>query len=147
MTTATQPLTTALIENGMPIYATDGGVAQEGKLKIMVCRCGAQVVWATSARTGRKYRVNISRGHLGQRYYRKNNVHRCEEHVQDVQKLQDVLARNEAARLIGTVESAYEAVIEACPHNMHAMLSIVRWLLDPERGIMAAWDTYYGGVS
>lgn len=147
MTTATQPLTTALIENGMPIYATDGCVTQEGKLKIMVCRCGAQVVWATSARTGRKYRVNISRGHLGQRFYRKNNVHRCEEHVQDVQKLQNVLARNEASRIIGTAETVYETVIECQPHNMRAMLSIIRWLLSSESGVTAAWDTYYGGVS
>lgn len=58
--------------------ASTGAVAQNGgSLPIYICNtCDREVVWATSAQTGRKYLVNVSRGHLGQRLYIGSNIHR-----------------------------------------------------------------------
>lgn len=64
-------------------YADGGAVNQDGNLPIYDCTtCGHEVVWATSARTGRKYLVNVSHGAQGSRFYMKHNVHPrdCAEH-------------------------------------------------------------------
>lgn len=58
-------------------FASEGAVRQNGgSLPIYVCNeCGADVVWATSKRTGRKYLANISHGYNGARFYIGANVH------------------------------------------------------------------------
>lgn len=59
-------------------FAGPGAVRQEGSLPIYECNaCGRQVVWATSSKSGRKYLVDVSKGHLDQRYYNKRNAHDC----------------------------------------------------------------------
>ncbi len=70
-------------------YATVGAVRQNGgSLPTYFCnRDNTEVVWATSARTGRKYLANVSYGYKNQRYYVGANVHKCDE----------VLARREQA--------------------------------------------------
>jgi hypothetical protein len=75
---------------GRATYATPGAVRGQvgGDLAIYVCNtCDEQVLWATSARTGGRYLVNVSRGYQGQAFYRGSDLHRCDE----------VLARREAA--------------------------------------------------
>jgi hypothetical protein len=60
-------------------YASDGAVRQDGPLPITTCDdCGKEMVWATSNRTGKKYRVAITKGYLDQRFYMKNNFHTCD---------------------------------------------------------------------
>lgn len=70
-------------------YASVGAVRQGGgSLPTYFCnRDNTEVVWATSARTGRKYLANVSYGYKNQRYYIGANVHKCDE----------VLARREQA--------------------------------------------------
>ena len=61
-------------------YASEGAVKQEGSLKVHVCkRCASLFVWATSKRTGKCYMVNVQRGHLDQKFYMKNDFHKCDE--------------------------------------------------------------------
>jgi hypothetical protein len=55
----------------MTEYASPGAVNQhDGALPIRECkRCGAQIVWVTSQRTGRVYPVTVRRGQRDQPYY------------------------------------------------------------------------------
>ena len=92
MTEQRKPLTTTIYFNrqgaecaptdkdAQPKYVGEGAVRQDGSLKLMRCQCGQDVVWATSKRTQRKYRVNVSRGASGARFYAKRNVHKCDEY-------------------------------------------------------------------
>ena len=59
-------------------FAGTGAVAQGGgSLPIYICNtCDHEVVWATAAKTGRKYLVNVSLGQGGQRFYIGSNIHR-----------------------------------------------------------------------
>lgn len=60
-------------------FAGPGANAQEGTLPLYRCNtCGADVVWATSARTGRKYLADVKTGQAGQRYYVKASAHECD---------------------------------------------------------------------
>jgi hypothetical protein len=60
-------------------YASEGAVRQEGSLRVSECRyCAAEIVWATSRRTSKRYPVTVSRGYLDQRYYNKRNAHSCQ---------------------------------------------------------------------
>jgi hypothetical protein len=58
-------------------FAGTGAAYQNGgSLPIYRCNdCGADVVWAKSARTGKPYLVNVSRGYHDQRYYRGDALH------------------------------------------------------------------------
>jgi hypothetical protein len=61
------------------VYASSGAVKQDGPLLICICKtCGDEIVFATSRKTNKKYPVNIRRGHLDQRFYMKNDIHKCE---------------------------------------------------------------------
>jgi hypothetical protein len=62
-------------------YASPGAVNQHGgNLPIKRCkRCGNEIVWATSKRTGRAYPVDVSHGEMGQRFYIGSNIHKCQE--------------------------------------------------------------------
>jgi hypothetical protein len=61
-------------------FAGEGAVRQEGPLRITNCkRCGIEIVWATSSKSGKKYPVNVEQGYLDQRYYNKRNAHDCSE--------------------------------------------------------------------
>lgn len=107
MTSRPAPRTSAILVNGSPHYVSDGAVAQDGVLKLMQCNaCGAEVVWATSARTGRKYLVNVSRGHLDQRFYMKRNVHDCGD--ADARR-----ARTEAETAVFNAEVDYKVALDA----------------------------------
>lgn len=59
------------------LHVSMGGVRQNGGLlPLYTCNaCGAEVVWATSNRTGRKYLVTVGRNYNGARYYRGDNIH------------------------------------------------------------------------
>lgn len=39
--------------------------------------CQAEVVWAESKRTGRKYLANVARGYMDQRFYIGASIHKC----------------------------------------------------------------------
>jgi uncharacterized Zn finger protein len=60
-------------------FASSGAVRQDGTLPVVECRdCGRSVVWATSAKTGKKYRVNLSYSQVGSPYYVKADFHTCD---------------------------------------------------------------------
>ena len=63
------------------LYASPGAVSQRGgSLKVCNCAtCGNEIVFPTSARTGRRYPAEVSTGYRGQRFYVGANVHRCAE--------------------------------------------------------------------
>jgi hypothetical protein len=73
-------------------YATTGAVRQtSGDLPVYICNaCSAEVVWATSKRTGRKYLVNVSHGFHGQRFYVGADVHTCQPEPTDDEKADQV---------------------------------------------------------
>lgn len=76
--TASRPARTRRNPDG--IFITGGAQTQDGALAAYLCNtCNVDVVWATSTRTGRKYLVNVHRGHLGQRFYVKHQPHKCQE--------------------------------------------------------------------
>lgn len=91
-------------ETGQEAWVSGGAVAQDGKLKLMVCNtCGGEVVWATSIRTGRKYRVDVSKGESGCRYYAKRNAHDCARRLAAVEQARRAAATSEvleARRLV-----------------------------------------------
>lgn len=69
----------AMLIDGKQAYASGGAVAQDGMLKVYYCgKCGSRVVWATSARTGGKYLVNVFDKHSGGMHYVKNQLHNAE---------------------------------------------------------------------
>ena len=71
--------TTRTVRNARGTYADGGANTQDGKLPIYDCTtCGAEVVWATSNRTGNKYLVNIRTGASGARFYMKHDIHTCQ---------------------------------------------------------------------
>ena len=113
MTSATRPRTSAVLVNGQPHYVSPGAVAQDGSLKLMQCNnCGAEVVWATSARTGRRYLVNVSRGYLDQRFYNKRNAHRCPD-------LDARRARTDAETALFNARSDFTAAMAAWQADVH----------------------------
>lgn len=71
-------------------YASVGAVVQaNGSLPVYRCNgCGAEVVWAESKRTGRKYLVSVSYGQNRNRYYRGDNVHPrdCRERLESSER-------------------------------------------------------------
>jgi hypothetical protein len=58
-------------------FASPGAVRQHGNnLPIRECaRCGDQIVWVTSSRTGRRYPANVRTGYLDQRFYIGSDLH------------------------------------------------------------------------
>jgi hypothetical protein len=69
-----------MTNNTQTEYATGGANAQDGALPIRTCKnCQSDIVWVTSARTGKCYPVNISYGRSNQRFYVKTNFHKCDE--------------------------------------------------------------------
>jgi hypothetical protein len=58
-------------------FASPGAVKAQGEtLPVYICnRCGREVVWAESKRTGRRYLVSVSRGYNNQRYYVGADLH------------------------------------------------------------------------
>jgi len=58
-------------------FASPGCNEQDGTLPIYICsKCGQDFVWATSKRTGNKYRVNV---HFGEKHiYIKSSIHECD---------------------------------------------------------------------
>ena len=68
-----------MLIDGRQAYAHDGAVAQDGALKVYRCgKCKSRVVWATSARTGGKYLVNVFDKKSGGMFYVKNQLHTAE---------------------------------------------------------------------
>lgn len=128
MTTTKRPRTEALKDaHGQPQWVGEGAQRQDGSLKLYRCTtCGAEVVWATSTRTGRPYLVNVSRGYHDQRFYAKRNAHRCE----DVQAMHAEFAaaeaeREEGARAVAAMHAA-KARYEAGEITREECLEIIR---------------------
>lgn len=58
-------------------FASPGCNDQDGPLPIHICsKCGQDFVWATSKRTGNKYRANVGFGE--KRIYIKSSIHECD---------------------------------------------------------------------
>ena len=67
------------------------GRATGPDLPIYICNtCHADVVWAESQRTGRKYLVTVSRKRSGNQYYMANNLHSSEYCASVVAKIQEL---------------------------------------------------------
>lgn len=77
-------------------FADSGCNEQDGTLPIYICsKCGEEFVWATSKRTGNKYRANVHRlGKYRRRIYVKASIHECDP--THVERYQRVVAENEA---------------------------------------------------
>ena len=74
----------AMLIDGKQAYASGGAVAQDGSLKVYYCgKCGRRIVWATSARTGGKYLVNVFDKNSGGMHYVKNQLHTCEQEIKE----------------------------------------------------------------
>lgn len=99
-------------------FAGTGATAQHGgTLPVYVCtRCGKEVVWATSRRTGRKYLANVSHGYLDQRYYVGSSLH-SDAYCQDLQdraaQERTRLARQDAARGLADVMLGFRRALDA----------------------------------
>lgn len=114
---------------GRTTYATPGAVRAQvgGDLPIYVCNtCDEQVVWATSARTGGRYLVDVTRGYRGQAFYRGTDLHRCD----------DVLARREAA--ITAEAEAREASVTAAASMLATLDELLATEAIDEAGYEAA---------
>ena len=85
-----------------PIFMTGGAVRQDRPLNVMTCNeCQREVVWATSNRTGRMYLVNVSRGHLDQRFYVKADAHDCNVIHELHRQMDEAAAQAEKAQEFG----------------------------------------------
>lgn len=123
---------------GQPIYVGGGAVAQDGSLKLYTCNtCHHEVVWATSARTGRVYLVNVRRGYLDQRYYVKASAHRCQP------------AENPEVAQLRTAVAEWDIAIEKARDERDAnddpardadMRGLIRVMRDARRGLQDRLD-------
>jgi len=91
-------------------FAGPGCNDQDGTLPIHICsKCGEEFVWATSKRTGNKYRANVHR--LGRNYartYIKASIHECDPiHVDRYQHL--VASKERQAIELGEVTVGCQA--------------------------------------
>ena len=84
---------------------------QDGALEVVFCnRCGNHIVWATSNRTGKKYRVDVRISERGNRYYVKSDFHQCDD--RDIETYRQFKAVHEAfARRINEVTVGCEVVV------------------------------------
>lgn len=91
-------------------YASPGAVRQHGgTLPIHTCdTCGAEVVWAESRRSGRRYLANVSRGYHGQRFYVGADLHDCAAVIAHRDALDDRLTKG--ARIAELTAQAQEAM-------------------------------------
>lgn len=64
--------------------ASEGAVRQDGTLNVFHCSCGAEVVWATSRTSGRKFLASVWKGESGARFYVKGSVHTWASHDERV---------------------------------------------------------------
>jgi hypothetical protein len=116
-TTTNQRRTTKVINNGHPVYVSTGAVRGHsgGTATLHVCNgCQGEVVWATSARTGRRYLCNVRTAANDGRYFMGNDLHSCNEVITYRQTADDVMneARREDARqVLGKVE-AWNQLVE-----------------------------------
>jgi hypothetical protein len=96
--------------------ATPGAVRNQtgGTLPVYVCNaCDTHVVWATSARTGRRYLCDVSYGYHGQAFYIGRNVHRCDNVLAQREAHREAAiteARDEVQRLRSTVEASTQMI-------------------------------------
>lgn len=118
------PVTTTRTTRIPNAFAGPGAVRQHGaSLPVYRCNtCQAEVVWADSTRTGRKYLANVRRGNANQRYYIGSDIHRCESvqsmtaDIRAEQANRDAVAewRNMKAKLKSgeITEAEYDAWLE-----------------------------------
>ena len=143
MTTATTTKAPRTRRNIRGTYCGEGAVRQDGDLPIYDClTCGAEVVWATSRKTGRKYLVNVSVGESGRRFYMKQNVHRCADKLALDAEYQASIDRDRASQTIADYEDTYEWLVAEYPRAK--VLGYIAHIMRSEP-LAAAWDTYYGG--
>ena len=106
-------------------FASQGAVNQNGgTLPLYRCNaCRAEVVWATSKRTGRKYLCGVRHGYLGQRYYVGADLHTnaiCEARNADVEaaaaSVVDVSMDRTSADTLRHI--AAEVLRKSCKHSL-----------------------------
>ena len=120
-------------------FAGQGAVHQNGgSLAIYICNtCDREVVWATSAKTGRKYLVNISLGQGGQRFYIGSNIHRDPTPVRSAEAVREDL---------GSLGDQIAAVLIDDSLNEQSLgdlsLAAERQLADIDPLAFAAWRDY-----
>lgn len=115
-------------------YASNGAVSQEGSLPVVTCRrCGMDIVWVESRKTGKKYPVNVSNYHRSDAlYYRKDHVHQCTQDEQEryaARQEQEVIARHERIDA-GAIEKG--ATVEVVKGRKHPIGTTGRvfWVAD-----------------
>ena len=104
-------LSSGRMERTTDMWIGGGLNNQDGALEVVFCsRCGAHVVWATSKRTGKKYRVDVRISERGNRYYVKSDFHQCKD--EDIEIYSQCKAVHEAyARRINEVTVGCEVVV------------------------------------
>ena len=122
----------AMLIDGRQAYASGGAVAQDGSLKVYYCgKCGSRVVWATSARTGGKYLVNVFDKHNGGMHYVKNQLHTAEfckkeisETTATVEEINAIAAKARRYAIMDAIGTAdfktYQDVLRESHHSMAA---------------------------
>jgi hypothetical protein len=87
-------------ENGYPISVSTGGVRGHsgGDTNLYICNtCQSEVVWATSARTGRRYLCNVRRSYNDGRFFMGNDLHNCNEVITERDRVTDHLRNADIA--------------------------------------------------
>lgn len=104
-------LTSGRTERTTGLWIGGGLNNQDGALEVVFCtRCGHHIVWATSNRSGKKYRVNVRISERGNRYYVKSDFHQCSDEAIEIHR--QFKAVHEAfARKINEVTVGCEVVI------------------------------------
>lgn len=115
-------------------YASNGAVSQEGKLPVSYCRrCGTEVVWVESRKTGKKYPANVHHFHDSDAlYYRKDHVHQCTLEQQErylVRQAEEAAARCEQIDAGQIVKGATVEVVKGRKHPI-GTTGRVFWVAD-----------------
>ena len=138
-------------------YASQGAVRQNGgSLPIYRCGdCGADVVWVTSARTGREYLANVFSGYHRQRYYIGASLHgkECAERVAEydaadperVVRREAEQAKREAAEPVPTGTETISGTVLETKWEDTGYGNTKKMLVEDERG-WKVWGTVPGNI-
>jgi hypothetical protein len=135
-------------ENGYPISVSTGGVRGHsgGDTNLYVCNtCQSEVVWATSARTGRRYLCNVRRSYNDGRFFQGNDLHNCNEVITERDRVTDHLRNADITEARARVEVARLGIELAAQR----VARYNEWLADgsldaDEHAAMVADETAFG---